>query len=91
MQGGCPEDHLTPATMQSGFKDTAADVGIPDAIEHDSAASLFASLSKQQQQQQGHSGVSAQAVRKVRASDLPLKVPLDMAYLCEKSAYDRSW
>ena len=61
MQGSCPEDHLSPSAMQNGFKDTAADVGIRDEIEHDSAASLFLSP----QQQKVYVGVGALAVRKV--------------------------
>lgn len=38
---GCPEDVLTPATIQAGYKEAAADVGVPEASEHESAAVLF--------------------------------------------------
>jgi hypothetical protein len=36
IQQGCPEDVLTPSTIQKGYKDSASDVGISEAQEHDS-------------------------------------------------------
>ena len=39
---GCPEDALTPTTILLGYKDTAADVGIPEAHEHGSAVDQLA-------------------------------------------------
>ncbi|GAX83538.1 hypothetical protein CEUSTIGMA_g10963.t1 [Chlamydomonas eustigma] len=36
LRPGCPEDVLTPSTIQKGYKDSSADVGISEAQEHES-------------------------------------------------------
>ena len=62
---GCPEDALTPTTILLGYKDTAADVGIPEAHEHGSAVDQLAPPRRAAAgapRQQGH----LQGLRKVR-------------------------
>lgn len=75
---GCPEDALTPTTILLGYKDTAADVGIPEANEHGSAVDQLAPPQRMEAgapPQQGH----LRGLRKVRRCGAPHTLP-DFCY-----------